>query len=90
MLSSWDAHLGRGVSCLIFSQDGSHLISGGKDSMIHVWSMPEIVEEKGAALLAAFGLCESSFAELGQAVEQEARATHPNEPDELDDPALWA
>lgn len=53
MLSSWDAHLGRGVSCLLFTEDGTHLISGGKDSMIHVWSVPEIVEEKGAALLSA-------------------------------------
>ena len=44
LVKVWDAHY-RPVAALAFTDDGSHLISGGKDSIINVWSLVDLVDE---------------------------------------------
>ncbi|XP_061368556.1 protein ROOT INITIATION DEFECTIVE 3-like isoform X2 [Gastrolobium bilobum] len=38
LLTKWKGHL-RAVTCLVFSEDDSHLISGSEDGCIRVWSL---------------------------------------------------
>ncbi|KAM1669529.1 hypothetical protein ACFX2K_043626 [Malus domestica] len=40
LLKKWHAHY-RGVSCLVFRDDGSLLISGSEDGGIRVWSLTD-------------------------------------------------
>jgi pre-rRNA-processing protein IPI3 len=43
MLRTWEAHY-RSVSCIVFSDDGSHAISCSEDSLIHVWSLGALLD----------------------------------------------
>jgi len=38
LLKKWHAHF-RGVTCLVFSEDDSLLISGSEDGSVRVWSL---------------------------------------------------
>lgn len=42
-MRAWDAHY-KAVSALAFTDDDSHIISGGKDSIINVWPLADIVD----------------------------------------------
>ncbi|GKV10243.1 hypothetical protein SLEP1_g21636 [Rubroshorea leprosula] len=44
LLKKWKAHL-RGVTCLVFSEDDSLLISGSEDGCIRVWSLFRIFDD---------------------------------------------
>lgn len=44
LLKKWRAHL-RGVTCLVFSEDDSLLLSGSEDGCIRVWSLFRIFDD---------------------------------------------
>ncbi|KAK2978184.1 hypothetical protein RJ640_030357, partial [Escallonia rubra] len=44
LLKNWRAHLAS-LTCLVFSDDGSLLVSGSEDGMIVVWSMISLLDE---------------------------------------------
>ncbi|KAH9692440.1 protein root initiation defective 3 [Citrus sinensis] len=44
LLKKWHAHY-RAVTCLVFSEDGSFLISGSEDGCVRIWSLLTVFEE---------------------------------------------
>ncbi len=45
LVKMWPAHYSK-VTCLTFTGDDVHLVSGGEDGIVHVWTVSTILDQK--------------------------------------------